>query len=168
MQLWSYVSLKDHHCHCSLDAAFLDTLTPPRQETTCFIRIQLNNQHIKIQALHRCMSWLSVGKPMNSWESHRKVLYGPARHTLQVIDHFKASLSYNERTLQQQVYVVNKLKTNLLCLPAIKPQNLVAQIEATIPTEVCNPQKMFPNVFKGLENLCEEFTMKVKPDVLRT
>lgn len=85
-----------------------------------------------------------------------------------MIDHFKASLSYNERTSQQQVYVVDKLKTNLLCLPAITPQNLVAQIEATIPTEVCNPHKMFPNVFEGLGNLSEEFTMKIKPDALRT
>lgn len=146
----------------SLDTAFLDTLTPPGQETTC---TQLNNQcalfkldtGTEVTATNG-ETYEKLGKP--KLDTPDNFLYGPARHT----HHFKASFSHKERTSQQQVYVVDKLKTNLLRLPAITALNLAARIEATIPTEECNPPKQFPNVFKGLGNFGQEFTIKLKPD----
>ena len=96
---------------------------------------------------------LSMGKPMNNWESQsltpppHKLLNG---HTLQSTTH---------RTSQQQVYVVDKLKSKL-STPAITALNLAAQFEAT--TEECNPLKQFQNIFNGLGNFSKEFIIKTQ------
>ena len=65
--------------------------------------------------------------------------------------------------LQQQVFVVKELKTNLLGLPAITALNLAARLDSTTSSDL-HIHERFPKLFKGLGNLGEEFHIKLKPD----
>ena len=49
-----------------------------------------------------------------------KILYGPDRKQLQVLEQFAQILSHDQKTSKQQIFVVKGLRTNLLGLPAIQ------------------------------------------------
>ena len=58
-----------------------------------------------------------IGSPKLSVSS--KVLYGPARQTLNVLGQFQGTLRHGECTFQETISVVDGLRTNLLGLQAI-------------------------------------------------
>ena len=63
-----------------------------------------------------------------------KLLYGPAKKLLKTTGHFTSNLSYKDKISQQQIFVLDDLKTNLLGLPAIISLHLVTRAD-TIQTE---------------------------------
>ena len=72
---------------------------------------------------------LRLGSPtMNTPD---KVLFGPSREPLKVLGHFLATMTHKGKTAEQQVFVMEGLKTNLLGLPAIQALHLAAQIDET-------------------------------------
>ena len=96
---------------------------------------------------------------------------GPARHPLQVVGQFTCGLSHRQKcTRQQQVFVVEGLKNNLLGLPAITALNLAVRIEEAATDALADPsdpqgiRKKFPKLFTGLGTLGEEYDIKLKPD----
>ena len=94
-----------------------------------------------------------------------KRLLGPSRNPLQVLGQFKGTFSHNNIVLQQQVFVVKELKTNLLGLPAITALNLAARLDSTTSSDLhIHIHERFLKLFKGLGNLGEEFHIKLKPD----
>ena len=154
----------------SMDTAFLDTLMPTKPDTVWFAHIQLNSKQTPFKldtgaevtaisgATHQ-----HLGKPKLSHPD--KLLYGPSRQPLKVIGKFKGTFTHKGRQSHQQVYVVTGLKTNLLGLPAITALNLAARIDTTAHEDIDKDiRKQFPMVFKGLENLGEEFIIKLKPE----
>ena len=54
------------------------------------------------------------------------VLFGPNRTPLEVLGQFRQVLTYNNKMLQQRIYVIKGLKTNLLGLPVITTLQLAA------------------------------------------
>jgi len=64
---------------------------------------------------------ISLQKPSRS-------LVGPSHHKLQVLGEFSATLSYNRKCSQQQVYVIRNLQSNLLGLPAILSLNFIVRV----------------------------------------
>ena len=96
------------------DCAFLDTLTPSKQETTWSTHIQLNNKLTQFKldtgaevtaissATHQ-----QLGKP--KLNAPGKLLYGPSRQPLKVLGKFKGTFARNGKQSQQQVYVVTGL-----------------------------------------------------------
>ena len=149
----------------AMDVAFLDNVSPGKQETIWLVTIQLNGKQIPFKldtgaevtaisdATHQ-----RLGKP--TLHPTDKLLYGPSRQPLQVLGKFNGILIHKGIQAQQPVYVVKKLRRNLLGLPAITTLTLVARMDATEH----NLQSEFPNVFKGLGNLGQEFTIQMKPD----
>ena len=150
---------------------FLDNVTPAGQETAWFTRIHLNN--------HQTLFKLDTGAQVTAInsETHQrlelpelhtphKLLYGPDGRSLQVLGQFKGTLTHNHRTSEQPVYVVEKLKNNLLGLPAITALHLAARIETAMQKERGDILQQFPKVFQGLGNLGEEFTIKLKPNAV--
>ena len=96
-----------------------------------------------------------------------KVLCGPARKPLQVLGQCEIDLSYRERSIKQQLFMVAELKSNLLGLPAIQALNLAARFDETAditPLTAPSIHKQFPKVFQRLGNLGEEYEIKLKPD----
>ena len=99
-----------------------------------------------------------IGSPTLSPPS--KVLYGPARQTLNVLGQFQGTLRYGEHTFQETISVVDGLRTNLLGLQAITALRLIQRIcDTTAEEEIF---ERFPNVFNGLGTIGEEYEIKLK------
>ena len=99
-----------------------------------------------------------------SLQRPRNVLYGPARHTLDVLGQFMTTLRHEQCSSLQPVFVVRGLKNNLPSLPAIVALQLIHRV-SSIKTEndIC---KMFPKVFSGLGMLGELYQTKLKERAL--
>jgi hypothetical protein len=57
-----------------------------------------------------------------------KVLYGPARHTLDVLGQFMTTLKHGQHSSAHPIFVVRGLKNNLLGLPAIVSLQLIQRV----------------------------------------
>ena len=90
-----------------------------------------------------------------------KTLYGPAGTSLEVCGQFTASLSYKSVQFNHTVYVVKGLKNNLLGVPAIISLNLTMKIQQIQETSI-QVQDEFPNIFKGLGTIGEEYEIQLK------
>ena len=66
---------------------------------------------------------------------------------------------YKGSLVQQTVYIVKGLHTNLLGLPAIQALQILKRLDTvnSIETEQVNVQKQYPTVFKGLGVLGDEY-----------
>ena len=89
-----------------------------------------------------------------------KVLYGPARHTLDVLGQFTTTLRHGDHSTAQSVFVVRGLKNNLLGLPAIVSLQLIQRVYSIRTGD--DIRRMFPNVFSGLGTLGEPYQIKLK------
>jgi len=92
-----------------------------------------------------------------------KTLCGPDRKPLKVLGQTSATLSYSGKTCIHDIFVVDKLKNNLLGLPAIKDLNLLVMVNqmSSKYDEIINK---FPSVFTGLGSLSGEFEIQLNPD----
>ena len=90
-----------------------------------------------------------------------KTLYGLAGIPLGVCGQFTANLSSKSAKATHVVYVVKGLKHNLLGLPAITSLDLVRRLHQI---EECNTpvQNEFPNLFKGLGTIGEDYEIPLK------
>ena len=93
-----------------------------------------------------------------------KVLYGSARRALSVAGQFTAVLAYKGRQTKHRVFVVRDLQANLLGLPALISLKLLHRINAVTADE--DILRRFPAVFKGLGDIEEEYTIRLKPDAV--
>ena len=102
-----------------------------------------------------------MGQP--NLQKQSKSLYGPAGTHLEVCGHFTANLSHKSTHTKQTVYVVKGLKNNLLGLPAILSLNLATRLQQI--EESTAVQDNFPNLFRGLGSIGEEYEIRLKDDV---
>ena len=88
---------------------------------------------------------------------------GPDRKPLKVLGQTSATLSYSGKTCIHDIFVVDKLKNNLLGLPAIKDLNLLVMVNqmSSKYDEIINK---FPSVFTGLGSIKGEFEIQLNPD----
>ena len=98
-----------------------------------------------------------------------KALYGPSRHPLGVLGKFEGDLTYGGKITQQEVFVVEGLKNNLMGLPAITALKLAARLDYTATMDhtqslAISFKMKFPKVFEGLGNLGKAYDIKLKPD----
>lgn len=90
-------------------------------------------------------------------------LCGPSNEPLQVRGQFKAVIKYKDRTTRQLVYMVEKLATPLLGLPAITDLKLLHVVNSVRELEV-DMKNQYPKVFTGLGCLTGEYKIKLKED----
>ena len=156
-----------------LDTAFLDMVTA-KQTSAWFATLTLNERetHFKLDTGAEVTAiseetYLNIRKPQLT--APEKTLYGPSRQPLKTLGQFWGNLSHKGKAVQQRVYVVDGLKTNLLGLPAISALGLAVRVDATetdnlstttqIPADI---MEQFPSLFKGLGNLGEEYEIHLK------
>ena len=77
-------------------------------------------------------------------------------------------MTHKEQSVCSTIYVVKGLKTNLLGVPAITALNIVARVD-TIDEGSIESQKeiilrKYPEIFRGLGNLGEAYTIKLRAD----
>ena len=118
-----------------IDTAFLDTVLANIQ-TTWTSKVQLNgidtifklDTVAEVTAISedsfQCLGRLVLTKP-------DRMLYGPSKQPLNVKGRFEGTFRYKGCSVQQPVFVVKGLKTNLLGLLAITWLNLAARIDHT-------------------------------------
>ena len=94
-----------------------------------------------------------------------KVLYGPARQTLDVLGKFTTTIQYQQRETQQAIFVVRGLQSNLLGLPAIASLKILLRAHSIYQSGE-DIRKEFPRVFNGLGTLGEEYVIKMKEDAV--
>ena len=92
-----------------------------------------------------------------------KTLSGPDRKPLKVLGQTSATLSHSGKTCIHDIFVVEKLKHNLLGLPAIKDLNMLVMVNQMNADHTGIINK-FPKVFAGLGSLSGEFEIQLKPD----
>ena len=76
-----------------------------------------------------------------------KILYGPAGRQMKVLGQFTGTLSSKDKQVNEPVYVIRGLRTNLLGLPAITVLKLVSRIDATSSTEQQDWLAQYPSLF---------------------
>ena len=156
-----------------LDTAFLDMVTT-KQSSAWFATLKLNDQETnfkldtgaEVTAISE-EAYRNIRKPHLT--APEKTLYGPSRQPLKTLGQFWGNFSHKGKTVQQQVFVVDGLKTNLLGLPAISALGLAIRVDATetdtpiataeIPKDI---MEQFPSLFQGLGNLGEEYEIHLK------
>ena len=74
-----------------------------------------------------------------------RVLYGPASQLLEVLGQFRATISSDQTSSSETIYVVQGLRNNLLGLPAIDTLHLAHRVGACVAQP--DLQKEFPNLF---------------------
>ena len=139
---------------------FLDTVSNSG-EKSWLISIKVNNIDVKFKldtgAEVTAISEETFQLLNNCTLSHpEKNLYGPSRQPLEVLGKFEGKFAYDNKSTIQPVYVVNKLKMNLLGLPAITSLNLATRIDS-VEYYSKGIMEKYPSVFNGLGNLGDEY-----------
>ena len=98
-----------------------------------------------------------------------KHLFGPAHQSLSVLGKYSCHLSHKRQHSQHSVFVVDRLKSNLLRLPAItalhlavRTDSLQSQSAGDLNGDII--QKKFPKVFQGVGTLAGEYHIQLHPD----
>ena len=149
------------------DTAYLDAMGDSQQDTwTAKIYVGSQEATFKIdtgaevtaisEKLYKSLRSPALQKP-------NKLLKGPGQHPLQVVGQFEEMLHHGQNSSQQQIFVIKDLKSNLLGLPAITALNLAVTLDNTYTSLV---EDSFPAVFKGLGNLGEPYTIKLKDNAV--
>ncbi|XP_062523487.1 uncharacterized protein K02A2.6-like [Corticium candelabrum] len=99
----------------------------------------------------------------------RHSLRGPGGHALDVRGKFVAKLQVKALAAQQEIFVVSGMTRCLLGRPAIEALQVIKRCEivqkaACNLVKVADVQAEFPNLFKGLGKMKEEYTICLKSD----
>ena len=89
-------------------------------------------------------------------------LVGPTRQKLEVLGQFSGTLSTNQCTSKQTIFVVKNLCSNLLGLPAILALNLVVRVAEVSKDYSSVIMQKYPKVFTGLGTMQGEYTIKLQ------
>jgi len=88
------------------------------------------------------------------------ILRGANRSPLDVVGEGQMTLTYNDKSSIQRVFVVRELQHNLLGLPAIRDLEIITGINAV----QLNIPDQYPALFSGLGTFKGEYTINLKPD----
>ena len=90
-------------------------------------------------------------------------LYGPGKTKLNVEGHFTSTISTQNGSCKQQIYVVKGLQQAFLGRPAIESLRIIQRVDHV--SGGFDYQQQFPKLFQGLGKLRgSEYTIKLKPD----
>lgn len=92
-----------------------------------------------------------------------KPMCGPGNEPLKVRVQFNGVMEYKDRTTTKPVYVVQKLATHLLGLPAISDLKLLQLVDSVKELEA-DMKTQYPRVFTELGCLQGEYRIKLKYD----
>jgi len=152
-----------------LETAYLDTITDDGQKMwTVLVAVGEHTFSFKVDTgaevsvisdtSFRMLQGVTLQRPS-------KKLCGPNGTHLNVIGQFSHTMTYNNQSAEQLVFVVKGLTRNLLGLPAITDLNVVSRVDSIVDlrTEIF---QSFPNLFKGLGNWGEPYEICLREDAV--
>lgn len=89
-------------------------------------------------------------------------LTGPSNECLKVLGKFTATIQWRRRTVQQTVYVVSRLHSVLLGLPAIEALGVIKFVDLVTPKQ--SVEACYPHLFRGLGAMAGEYQINLKPN----
>ena len=152
----------------TLETTYLDAVGS-QQETVWKTDIHINGKSLSFKLDTGAEVTAVSGEAIKqlgqiSLQKPKKILCGPDRKPLKVLGCVSLTLTHKGKTSRQVVYVIHKLKNNLLGLPAIQALHLLSKVEEVQnPTEV-RVKARFPKLFQGLGTLEGEYEIKMQPD----
>ena len=149
----------------SLDTTFLGVLNSGKTSPwTVTLKLEGTDIHFKmdtgaeVTAISECtfhsLKGVTLTKPT-------KILYGLSGQPMKALGQFTGTLLSKDKQVNEPVYVIQGLRTNLLGLPAITVLKLVSRIDATSSTEEQDWLAQYPSLFKGLGNLRDKYSIKL-------
>ena len=151
--------------HSSTDTTFLDVVQTGNN-TVWTATIQLNQQQITFK-LDTGAEVTAVSQrvyeslPNVKLQKSSRALMGPAQQKLQTLGQFTGTLTVNQNSANQTIFVVKDLRSNLLGLPAILALNLVTRVTEVSEDYSSIVQKKYPRVFTGLGTMQGVYTIKL-------
>ena len=101
-------------------------------------------------------------QPTPALSSSSKTLIGPAKTALPVRGCFRGKIQKADKSLEQEIFVVDGTHRPLLGRPAIEALKIVELVQEVETTDF---KAKFPNLFKGLGKLDgPDYKIKLKPD----
>ena len=108
-----------------------------------------------------------------SLQKSETLLKGPGQELLSVKGKFNAILTWNQKAVGQDIYVIDKLRTPLIGRKAIDALGMVTRIEivehrqsAKQPNTSYHYFRRFPSLFQGLGKMTEEYQIQLYPDAI--
>ena len=92
-----------------------------------------------------------------------RALKGPCQNSLKIIGQFQGTLTYQTKTVQQDIFVLKDLHQALIGLPAIEALALVTRINSIRET-TDQIIARYPQLFQGLGSLSGEYVIRINED----
>ena len=99
----------------------------------------------------------------NRLMSPTRVLKGPGKELLKVKGKFEATLSKNDKSINEDVYVIEGLAMPLLSGSAARALHLVARLDNVSLESKETVQQMYPKLFSGLGKMEGEYNIVLEP-----
>ena len=153
------------------DIAYLSTLgTQDANVWTC--TIQVNNQDVSFKVdtgaeVTVISKDVSKALGLDALQPPTKNLYGPDQSPLEVVGETPVRLAYRDKQCIQAIFVLQKVKHNLLGLPAIRALHVLSQVDhVSQPITGQTPiPDQFPSLFTGLGTFKgDNYVIQLKPD----
>ena len=147
----------------SIDTAFLD-VTIGTKQSSWTAEISLTNHPIQHTGVEVTAIFDKVFSSLYNAKLQKvsKVLLGLVQQKLAVTSQFDDHFLHKGEAYQHPVFVVKGLKNNPLGLPSVIALNLVIRVNEISDHNTDIP-KMLPKIFQGLGNMCEAYSIKLKP-----
>lgn len=88
-----------------------------------------------------------------------KRLRGASLYPLSVVGQFKGTLQYKERSIEEEIFVIEGLETALVGRPAIQVLGLVVRVDAVAGVSIEETiVSSHPKLFRGLGEFSGEYT----------
>ena len=92
-----------------------------------------------------------------------RILKGPDQAALKVKGKFMTDLKWQQKSSQEEIYVMEKLQKPLIGRPAIERLGLLVRVEEIQDSCLKKYQQMYPTVFTGLGKMSDEYCIKRNP-----
>ena len=149
----------------TMDSVFLGALSTT-QKSAWSTEVEINKKKInfkldtgaEVTAVSE-KAYHTLGQP--PLKKANRIIYGPAQQKLDVTGQTEVTMTHCGNSSKQTMFVIRNLKNNLLGLPAITALNILKRAES-IGTTQLDIKQQFPNVFKGLGTLGEEYHIRLR------
>ena len=153
------------------DIAYLSTLSSRDGNVwTCDIQVNGQNVNFKVDTgaeVTVISEDVSKALGLEALQPPTKKLYGPDQSPLEVLGETTVRLAYQDKQCTQAIFILQKVKHNLLGLPAIRALHVLTQVDTVSKpiTDQTPIPHQYPSLFTGLGTLKgDSYVIQLKPD----
>ena len=153
------------------DFAYLSTLSSRDDNVwTCDIQVNGQNVNFKVDTgaeVTVISEDVSKTLGLEALQPPTKKLYGPDQSPLEVVGETTVRFAYRDKQCTQAIFILQKVKHNLLGLPAIRALHVLIQVDTVSKpiTDQTPIPDQYPSLITGLGTLKgDSYVIQLKPD----